>query len=126
MAYLTGKLEGDMKSMKGTMDTVKSVTDDVTRLKQAGMGGLAVTGLALPAKGPDQAGVSRLGVDRPDFLPLLYEFAFDGDAEQLRWFRILCRLVAGSCRILFDLIADRLCNLASLTEARHGEVKNLN
>ncbi|WP_395451217.1 DUF1515 family protein [Aminobacter sp. UC22_36] len=45
----TGYLESDMKAVKNDMQTVKTVTDDVTRWKQAGMGALAVTGLASSA-----------------------------------------------------------------------------
>lgn len=45
----TGYLESDMSAVKNDMKTVKTVTDEVTRWKQAGMGALAVTGIGSSA-----------------------------------------------------------------------------
>jgi len=46
IASRTGSLESDMKAVKEDLTTVKTVTEDVTRWREMGMGALAVTGIA--------------------------------------------------------------------------------
>lgn len=49
VAQRTAILETNVKGMKDDLTTVKSVTDEVTQWKQAGVGALAVTGIGASA-----------------------------------------------------------------------------